>query len=348
MKTIIGICIFCLVLFIYLHIMFHFKISDDLEMYDLEYPSKDKLEELCDLRQPVLFDFDSQKIEEYSNKKYISEKYPSFEVKIRNIKEEKEQQENTISDIYIPLQLQSSIQLFDGDKNASYFSEKNKDFLIETGLIKVFKYNDNFLKPYMVSNCNYDIIMGTNETTTPFKYELNYRNYFLLTQGTAQIKLTPPKNKKYLHTIYDYDNFEFKSPINPWSPQAKYKHDFDKVKCLEFTLLPGKTLFVPAYWWYSIKFNENTSISCFYYRTYMNNVSIIPQIGMHFLQIQNITRKPVKKIIMEESNDNEIHEQENVPDKIQEKQYINDNETNINVKEHVSEDINKGLMDNKE
>lgn len=80
----------------------------------------------------------------------------------------------------------------------------------------------------------------------------------------------------------------------------------------------------------------------------MNNVSIIPQIGMHFLQIQNITRKPVKKIIMEESNDNEIHEQENVPDKIQEKQYINDNETNINVKEHVSEDINKGLMDNKE
>jgi hypothetical protein len=319
--------------------MFHFKISDDLEMYELEYPSKDKLEELCDLRQPVLFDFDSQKIEEYSNKRYISEKYPSFEVKIRNIREE-----NTISDIYIPLQLQSSIQLFDGDKNASYFSEKNKDFLIETGLIKVFKYNDNFLKPYMVSNCNYDIMMGSNGTCTPFKYELNYRNYFILTEGTAQIKLTPPRNKKYLHTIYDYDNFEFKSSINPWCPQEKYKHDFDKVKCLEFTLVPGKTLFIPAYWWYSIKFTANTSISCFYYRTYMNTVSILPQFGMHFLQIQNITRKPVKKIITEESNNDIIREEKNTPDEIQEKQYINDNETNINLKEDVSEHVS----DNKE
>jgi hypothetical protein len=62
MKIIIGFFIFCLVLFIYLHIQFHLKTGEDLEMYEIEQPSKDKLEEICDLRQPAIFDFDCEKI----------------------------------------------------------------------------------------------------------------------------------------------------------------------------------------------------------------------------------------------------------------------------------------------
>ena len=59
---IIGLCIFCLVLFFYLHIQFHLKTGEDLEMYEIDQPSKDRLEEICDLRQPVLFDFECEKI----------------------------------------------------------------------------------------------------------------------------------------------------------------------------------------------------------------------------------------------------------------------------------------------
>jgi hypothetical protein len=58
MKILFAFFIFCIVLFIYLHVQFHLKTSEDLEMYEVEQPSKDKLEEICDLRQPVLFDFD--------------------------------------------------------------------------------------------------------------------------------------------------------------------------------------------------------------------------------------------------------------------------------------------------
>jgi hypothetical protein len=116
-----------------------------------------------------------------------------------------------------------------------------------------------------------------------------------------------------LYPIYDYENFEFRSPVNPWAPQAKYNADFDKIKCLEFTLLPGKTLFIPAYWWYSIKFNAKTSISCFHYRTYMNNLAITPYIGMHALQIQNVKREVVKKASINELNA-EIHTAEKVID----------------------------------
>jgi hypothetical protein len=274
--------------------MFHLKTSQDLEMYEIDQPSKDKLEEICDIRQPVLFDFECQKIIDSSNKTYISNNYHAFELKIRNIKEE-----DTNNEIYIPLPLHAALTLFNEDKSASYFSENNSDFLEETGVVKCLKYNDEFLRPYMVSNCNYDVMIGSMDTWTPFRYDVNYRNYLLVTQGSAQIILTPPHSTKYLYPIYDYENFEFKSPVNPWSPQPKYSSDFEKLKCLEFTLVQGKTLFIPAYWWYSIKFNNNTSISCFHYRTYMNNMAILPYVGLHALQLQNVKRNVVKQAITE-------------------------------------------------
>jgi len=318
MKIIISFLIFCLALFIYLHIQFHLKTSEDLEIYEIEQPSKDKLEEICDLRQPILFDFDCQKITQTTNKTYISNNYGAFEIKIRNIKEN-----DTNAELYVPFPINSAIKLFNEDTNSIYFSENNKEFLEETGVIKNLKYNDEFLRPYMVSNCNYDIMIGSNETITPFKYEINYRNYFVLTEGTAQIKLAPPHSTKYLYPIYDYENFEFKSPVNPWNPQTNYIADFDKIKCLEFTLTPDKTLFIPAYWWYSIKFNNNTSISCFYYRTYMNNIAIMPYIGMHALQLQNIKRNVLKNACIQELN----NEPNVKPTKIEEPE---ENNTNTN------------------
>jgi hypothetical protein len=333
MKIIISFFIFCLVLFIYLHVQFHLKTSEDLEMYEVEQPSKDKLEEICDLRQPVLFDFDSQKIEESSNKTFINNNYHAFEIKIRNIKEQ-----DPNSELYMPLPIHAATKLFEEDKNSVYFTENNKDFLEETGVIKNLKYNDEFLRPYMVSNCNYDLMMGSTGTCTPFRYEINYRNFFLLTEGSAQVKLAPPYSVKYLYPIYDYENFEFRSPVNPWAPQAKYIADFDKIKCLEFTLLPGKTLFIPAYWWYSIKFNAKTSISCFHYRTYMNNLAIMPYIGMHALQIQNVKRDVVKKASINELNA-EIHTTEKVIDE----KKLN---TNGSIVEHSNNSNNSNNVNN--
>ena len=118
----------------------------------------------------------------------------------------------------------------------------------------------------------------------------------MVTQGSIKIKLSPPKSSKYLYPINDFENFEFKSDINPWNPQPKYKADFDKIKCLEIVLTPGKMLYIPAYWWYTFKFDENTSVSCFKYRTYMNNIAISPKIFMYALQNQNVECKIVKNL----------------------------------------------------
>lgn len=297
LNIIIGIFVFCIVLFFYLHIQFHLKTSDDLEIYEIEQASKDKMEEICDLRQPVLFDCDEEdiKIIQNTSKSVLLENYPVFEVKIR---------ENTwdpSSELYVPLQLQVADKLFQEDKTAAYFSENNGDFLTETGAVKNMLYNDEFLRPHLVSNCYYDVLFGSTNVETPFRYEINYRNYFIVTQGSVKIKLSPPKSTRYLYPVNDYENLEFRSPINPWTPQTKYKADFAKIKCLEIVLTPGKFLFIPAYWWYSFKLSENASISSFRYRTYMNNIAICPNIFMYALQNQNVERKIAKKMALPKS-----------------------------------------------
>ena len=324
-EIIIGLFIFCVILFFYLHIQFHLKTSDDLEIYEVEQASKEKIEEICDLRQPVLIDIyeDGNKIIHTTNKQFLLDNYPVFEVKIRNKTELKSK-----SDICVPLPLHVAVKLFNEDNNSVYFSEGNTDFLQETGVIKNMSYNDEFLRPYLVSNCYYDVIFASNNLETPFRYDLNYRNYYMVTQGSIKIKLSPPKSSKYLYPINDYENFEFKSDINPWNPQPKYKADFDKIKCLEIVLTPGKMLYIPAYWWYTFKFNENTSVSCFKYRTYLNNIAISPKIFMYALQNQNVECKIVKNLKTNVETNKETNVETNM-------------ETNVDTNKETNVETNK-------
>ena len=290
MKIIIAFLIFCIVLFIYLHVQFHLKTSNDLEIYEVDDASKDKLENVCNLRQPTIINYSNEKIMNTCNTKYITDNYYAFDIKIRNNNDSVEN-----SDLYVPLVLHSSLKLFNEDKQSNYYSDNNGDFLEETGLKKHFVYNDSYLRPYMVSNCNYDILMGSLGSTTPFKYTINYRNYFMVTQGSIKIKLATPQSIKYLYPEYDYDNFEFRSTVNIWAPQNKFLADYDKIKFLEVVLRPGQTFYLPAYWWYSIKILESgTSVAIMNYRTYMNNVAVSPYYALHGLQLLNVKRNSVK------------------------------------------------------
>ena len=59
-------------------------------------------------------------------------------------------------EMYIPLSLSSAIEALKKDGDSKYLVENNEDFLQETGMVKLFKYNDVFIRPYMVSSCIYD------------------------------------------------------------------------------------------------------------------------------------------------------------------------------------------------
>jgi hypothetical protein len=293
MHIVYIILVFCIVLFFYLHIYFQLKTSNDLEIYEIDNPSKDKLEEICDLRQPVLFQFQNERILDTCSRQTILDTYGAFDVKIRNIKQSAATNEDNL---YVPFAFSNALKVIKEDTNNKYLIENNSDFIEETGIIKSFKYNDVFLRPYMVSQCCYDFMMAGKQTQTPFRYELNYRNYFLVTEGEIRVKLSQPKSTKYLYQQKDYENFEFSSPIDPWNIQGQYKADFDKIKCLDITMKKGQVLYIPAYWWYSIEFGEAASICTFKYKTYMNTFAILPQLTMKLLQTQNVKRNNVATV----------------------------------------------------
>lgn len=281
------ILVFCAVLFIYLHVQFHFKICNDLEVYEIDGPSKDKLEEICDLRQPVVFEYMNDDMLKSCNRESIQDTYGAFEVKMRNLTDTIGNDE----EMYIPITLASAIAATKQDSDKKYLIENNEEFLDETAMCKIFKYSDSFIRPPMVSTCIYDISIGNEGVKTPFRYEVNYRNYFMVTEGEIRIKMAPPKSSKYLYQHIDYENFEFCSQVNPWDTQQHYKKDFDKIKCLEIVVKKGNMIYMPAYWWYSIEFGKETTIASFKYRTYMNTVAILPKICMKLLQSQNVKHR---------------------------------------------------------
>lgn len=307
MRVILNLLIFCLVLFIYLHVYYHIKTSNDLEVYEIEQPSKDKLEEICDLRQPVIFDYPNERLLQSCKRNVIQDTYGAFDIKIRNVRKDIDDEE----ELYIPLTYTNALSAIKEDKEGKYVLENNNDFLEETGMIKTFRYNDAFIRPYMVSNCMYDLTSASSNTKTPFRYDVNYRNYYLVTEGSAKIKLAPPKSSRYLYPQNDYENFEFRSPVNPWDVQQQYKPDFDKIKCLEVNLIEGQMIYIPAYWWYSIEYSSETTICSFKYRTYMNVVAIMPKLIMRLLQSQNVKRKVAPVIDETTSSEEETDKKEN-------------------------------------
>lgn len=317
MQSVLAVLVFCVVLFLYLHIYFHLKTSNDLEVYEIDQPSKDKLEEVCDLRQPVLFTYANDRLMESCTLPAMRSTYGAFDVRLRNVKDAAE--EADASDLYVPLTLHALAETFRSDKESRYITENNGDFLEETGLVKTFKYNDAFLRPHMVSKCAYDVVCASPGTQTPLRYELNYRNYYLVTQGSVKLRLIAPHASKYLFPVSDYDNFEFRSPVNPWSVQPEHRADFDKIKTMDVELRAGQIIYIPAYWWCSMQFPTTadatiTTLCCFKYRTYMNTVSIMDKLCMWILQQQNVKRDAIEKKITaykygatHNDNDNDNH-----------------------------------------
>ena len=104
----------------------------------------------------------------------MDENYNPFDIKIRDISAEGGDKNS----LYLPVSLKEGVELFKKDTDSKYITEKNQEFLEETGMIKHFRYNDSFLRPPLVSNCKYDFMSGSKNSHTPLRYNLNYRNFF--------------------------------------------------------------------------------------------------------------------------------------------------------------------------
>ena len=124
--------------------------------------------------------------------------------------------------------------------------------------------------------------------------------------------MTPWKSRKYLHPIIDYDNYEFRSPINAFdnTKNQEYMNDIDKLKFLEFNVLEGYILYIPPYWWYSIQYMEmDTLVLGATYITAMNFLANTPDLIRYYIQQQNTTTKVLKTMVNERENEKKEKEE---------------------------------------
>lgn len=290
MQIVINIIIFLLTLFIYIHINFHLKTNNDLEILEVDEVNKEKLEEICNLKKPLLFKYYVDNLHNNLDLETITSNYGNFDINIRKT-EDYEKEDTTL----LPVKYNECSELFRKDISNNYISEYNQDFLEETTLIKYITTNDLFLRPYLCSECSHDIIFGSENSYTPLKYELNYRNYLYVIEGEIDLMLTIPNNEKYLDIIKDYEIFEFRSGVNPFKDENNSK--LEKIKFLNITLKKGDIIFIPFKWLYTYKFKENNSLVCLSkYKVLMNSLAIIPQLFYKFMHDQNLKLKFINSI----------------------------------------------------
>ena len=93
------------------------------------------------------------------------------------------------------------------------------------------------------------------------------------------------------------------------SLSAMGQYDEFKDKNIEFTLDDGDS--EPAF-----EYEDETSLCSFKYRTYMNNIALLPQFFMKLLQSQNVKRTIAKSASIISGNEPEPPEPHRPPDRV--------------------------------
>ena len=304
MSGLLNFLLFIIVLVIYIHIINQLKTSEDLEVYEMDYTNNQYLQEVCDIKQPVLFESNEIMPEFFENINAETFKNnDKYDVKIKDIRDY--YKEEGID--YIVLPVSSATNLMKTDTRSNYFTENNDEFIENADLYQFFHSNDTYLKPPLSMITKYDIMTGSTKTVTPLRYHTDFRKFISVHSGKTKIKMTPWKSNKYLAPYRDFENYEFRSRVNVWNPDKSHKNNVEKLRFFEFDITPGNTLHIPPYWWYSIQFNDDsdTIVTSITYNSIMNCLSNLPNWGLYYLQQTNTKTKITKTLPIENSNENE-------------------------------------------
>ena len=294
MNPFLHILVFIVILFLYLHITQQYKLGEDLEIYEMDYTNLAHLNEVCDLKKPVLFSYKDCNPGFFDALDYDAmEQYKSHDLRVLDIRDYWKDNSNID---YTILSLSSTRALINTDTQSSYFTEGNQLFIDEAGLTAAFRSNDELLRPAFVIHPIYDIMFGSPNAITPLRYHTHHRQFMCVVSGKIRIKMTPWKSSKFLYPYKDLDMYEFRSPINVWKPQRKYFAEMDKLKVLEFDVSAGNMLYIPAYWWYSIQYGEepDTIVAGCIYNNITNTLANLPNLSLYLLQQSNISLRPIK------------------------------------------------------
>lgn len=247
----VFIIVFVIFLFLYIHLLFHWKVSNEIDIPHVTIQNKDRLENVADMRQPFIF--------EKSINSTLHLEGTNHEINIRKMNEKS---------IKVPHKA-----LLSALKKEPFLSEKNRIFLKHITWDKAWLGLSDYLTPHMNWRCDHDILYGSNGVFTNLRYSMNYRNYFYVLDGEIELKLLPPNSS----VCIPYKKNLCESDINVWEPNDKERESLDKTSTILIPLKKGSIIHIPAFWWYSIKIPVYSSVLCLSYSTYMNSLSKMPR-----------------------------------------------------------------------
>lgn len=284
MNFLITFLIFILVLFSYIHINDQYKKSEDLEIYEMDYTSNVELQKICNIKQPVIFEFQKICPNLFSDTIQFK-KYENNDIQVKDVLDYWNPDILSIDPII--LSTSSFRTLIQSDPKSHFFMENNQPFLEETGIASQIGKLDDYLKPSFNIHSKYDLLIGSAGCVTPIRYHTDYRRFYVVTSGKISVKMASWRSRKYLHPIIDYDNYEFFSKANVWTPQSTMTinetNDLNKIKFLDFEMHTGYVLYIPSYWWYSVKLHEGAEVISVSYQTLVNVLSNVSDISQYYL-----------------------------------------------------------------
>jgi hypothetical protein len=138
----------CIVTVLYIHIHFQLHTSNDLEIYEIAMPTKPKLEEVCNFKQPVLFDYYEETISQCTLDSL--DEYSAFDVMVFD---------DTHVGISLPL-----------EKARELFNETDRDYV---KFIKAHYLYGGSYRPYAVDSVDFYVPADKREEVEPSSFLVN-------------------------------------------------------------------------------------------------------------------------------------------------------------------------------
>jgi hypothetical protein len=292
MHFFIHFLVFIVILFIYMHVMEQYKTSEKMQLYEMDYIDNRELQTACNLKQPIVFEFRpvfSEFFYRQSPKIYL-EQMGMIDMRLKDTDDYRGARGSIDS---IGLSYRALYSLISSDTRAHYISEGNTEFVTDADLGSLYHRLDAYLKPPIYTcQTEYDILTGSHKATTPLRYHTHDRIFLCVIHGKLSVKMTPWKSRARFGSgannsiVKDYENYEFRVPgETPWESNGLQTH------YLEFRVLSGQIVFVPAYWFYTIRFDEtDTVVAQIKYNSPINMLANARDIVSWYFQQKNIVR----------------------------------------------------------
>lgn len=287
----VAVLVFLTVFVLYIHIQDQWKRGEDLEVYEMDYSTKEHLQTVSAMKQPVLFAlpfshrFSPDVIKDSSSTSDSSRDPRGADIPVWDVRE------YDVRDSVDPLWLSygSFYGLTKSDPKGHFFTRKNQEWLESAD--SNHREVDEWIRPPLTIYSRYELLKGSEGGHTPLAYHMDDRQYFFVTKGKISVRMTPWRSSRYLDTVSDYDNYEFFSRGDPWTCTDK------DVRWLDFEVVEGYVLFIPAWWWYSIRFfSVDTEVVGAHYITGANVLAHAVDWARYYGQLHMTQRIPTKRL----------------------------------------------------